>query len=62
MILACTVYVGDRIITSAVALNQAGNTIMTFGAVGDAIVLEARTLAGSLQWLVTANDGTALSS
>jgi hypothetical protein len=63
MILACTAYAGgDRVITSAVALNQAGNTVMTIGAVGDAIVLEARTLAGSLQWLVTANDGTALSS
>lgn len=52
---------GDRVITSAQAINQTGNTIMTFGAARDAIVLEAITVGGVLRWLVTGNDGVALS-
>ncbi len=54
--------VGDRVITSAQILNQANNTIMTFGAVGDYIKLEAISyIAGALRWRVVANDGVALS-
>lgn len=53
--------VGDRVITSAQRINQAANTIMTFGVAGDCIVLEAIQIGGALRWQVTANDGVALS-
>jgi hypothetical protein len=60
--LVCDVYaVGDRVITSAQRINQAGNTIMTFGAAGDFIALEAVQIGGALRWQVTHNDGVALS-
>lgn len=52
---------GDRVVTSAQAINQAGNTIMTFGAAGDMIVLRAMKVGGALRWRVVANDGVALS-
>jgi len=52
---------GDRVVTSAQAINQAGNTIMTFGAAADMIVLEAMKVGGAFRWRVTANDGVALS-
>ena len=58
---ADTYAVGNRVVTSAQRINQAGNTIMTFGAVGDFIKLEAITIAGALRWQVVANDGVALS-
>jgi hypothetical protein len=62
LVLCVSVYaVGNRVITSSFRINQAGNTIMTFGAVGDCIVLEAVVIAGVLRWQVTANDGVALS-
>lgn len=54
-------HVGNIVITSAQAINQAGNTIMTFGAVRDNCVLEAITIGGALRWQVIANDGVALS-
>lgn len=54
-------HVGNRVVTSAARINQAGNTIMTFGAVGDFIKLEAITIGGALRWQVVANDGVALS-
>jgi len=53
--------VGDRVITAAHRINQANNTIMTFGAAGDYIRLVGITVAGALRWQVAANDGTALS-
>lgn len=53
--------VGDRVITVASAINQAGNTIMTFGAVGDTIVLRGVSQGGTLRWIVEMNDGVALS-
>ena len=60
--LICDTYaVGDRVITAANAINQTGNTIMTFGAAGDHIVLISATVAGALRWRVLANDGVALS-
>lgn len=53
--------VGDRVVTSAQAINQAGNTIMTFGAARDNISLRAITVGGALRWTVVHNDGVALS-
>lgn len=53
---------GDRVITAAGAINQAGNTIMTFGADRDTIFLYSiRTTASAFRWQVLANDGVALS-
>lgn len=52
---------GSRVITVASAINQTGNTKMTFGAVADWIVLEAVSLTGALAWRVASNDGVALS-
>ena len=60
-IFADTYAVGDRVITAASRINQAGNTIITLGAVGDYIKLEAITIGGALKWQVVANDGAALS-
>ena len=58
----CDTYaVGNRVITSAQAINQAGNTIMTFGAAADMIELTAMKVGGALRWRATANDGVALS-
>lgn len=59
--LICDTYVGNIVVTSAQAINQAGNTVMTFGAAADYIKLEAATVGGALRWRVAANDGTALS-
>lgn len=56
-----TYAVGDRVITAASRINQAGNTIITLGAVGDFIKLEAITIGGALKWQVVSNDGAALS-
>lgn len=56
-----TFAVGARVVTSAQRINQATSTIMTFGAVGDFIVLEGITIGGALRWQVVANDGVALS-
>ena len=56
--------VGDRVITAASAINQATNTIMTFGAAADWITLIAVGTNGAgttLRWRVLANDGVALS-
>lgn len=53
---------GSWAITSATAINQAGNTIMTFADAQDFIMLEAvATGAATLRWQVVANDGVALS-
>jgi len=53
--------VGDRVVTAAAAINQAGNTIMTFGAARDCITLRGVKVAGALRWAVQGNDGVALS-
>jgi len=60
-IYADTVGGGTRAITSAVAINQAGNTVMTFAAARDYIQLEAIYTGGALVWQVVSNDGVALS-
>lgn len=52
---------GTRAVTCAQAINQAGNTVMTFGAARDVIVLEAIKVGGALRWTVVGNDGVALS-
>lgn len=60
--IVCDTYaVGNRVITCASRINQTGNTIITLGAAGDFIKLEAVTIGGSLKWQVVANDGAALS-
>lgn len=51
---------GTRIITSAQALNQTGNTIMTFASARDNISLMAITIGGALRWQIVSNDGVTL--
>lgn len=58
---AATVGTGTRVVTSAQAINQAGNTIMTFAAARDFIMLVAIKVGSALRWSVAANDGVALS-
>ena len=58
---ADTVGTGTRAVTSASAINVAGNTHMTFSAVKQCVCLRAVTLAGTLRWEVTSNDGATLS-
>lgn len=58
--------VGSLAITASSPINAAGNTIMTFDAIGDAIKLEAveKVIAvghTALIWRVIANDGVTLS-
>ncbi len=60
-IMADTVGTGTRAITCAQAINQTGNTLMTFASAADYIVLKAATIGGALRWRVAANDGVALS-
>lgn len=59
--LVCDTYVGNIVVTSSQAVNQAGNTVLTFGSVRDYIALEAITVGGALRWAVASNDGVALS-
>lgn len=58
--IVCTVYVGDAVITSAQAINVAGNTLITLEAAGNAIELVAVSVAGALRWRVVFNDGCTL--
>lgn len=52
---------GDRVVTASQPINQAGNTIMTFGAARDTICLRGITVGGALRWQVAWNEGVALS-
>ena len=63
LLYAAVVGGGTRAITAAAAVNQAGNTVMTFGAAADSIKLEAyrSTVPGVLTWRIASNDGVALS-
>lgn len=54
-------HVGNIVVTVAAAFNQAGNTILTFGAAADACTLKAMTVGGSLVWRIMGNDGVAVS-
>lgn len=51
---------GARVVTAANRVNQAGNTVMTFTAVGAFAKLEAITIAGALRWQVVASEGVGL--
>ena len=51
---------GSRAITAASAVNQAGNTVMTFAAIGDFVRLAAIKVGAALRWQVVSNDGVAL--
>tara|TARA_Y100001963_G_scaffold110598_1_gene152935 strand:- start:320 stop:655 length:336 start_codon:yes stop_codon:yes gene_type:complete len=59
--LCCDTYGGAIAVTAASGVNVAGNTVMTFGVVDEAIFLQAVTKAGVLRWQVVGNDGVALS-
>ncbi len=53
---------GDCVVTADTAINQAGNTVLTFNAAGETIFLEAVEVAvGTYVWRVLANDGVDLS-
>lgn len=53
---------GDIVVTAASPLNQTGNTIITFGAVQDTVVLRSmRDGAATYRWTIIGNDGGALS-
>lgn len=61
LLLHCDVYVGNIVVTASQAINQTGNTILTFGAARDNCELVAITVGGALRWQVAYNDGVALS-
>lgn len=61
IVLNCDTYIGNIVVTSAQALNQAGNTVMTFNAVRDNVTLKAITIGGAKRFQIIANDGVALS-
>lgn len=51
----------DCVITSSSAVNQAGNTSLTFADIGDHLALESiEDAPDSYEWHVLANDGVAL--
>lgn len=61
-IMAVSVGGGTRAITADSAVNQTGNTVMTFAAVDDLAVLESFPVGGGdYEWRIVANDGAALS-
>ena len=61
LFLVCKSYGGaNRVITAAGALNQTGNTIMTFGAVRDNIALMSIPIGTGFRWQVIGNDGVDL--
>lgn len=53
---------GDCVITADSAINQNGDTIMTFSDIGEHIrLLGGRAGGGAREWRVLANDGVVLS-
>lgn len=52
---------GDCTVTASSAVNQTGNTVMTFADAGDMIQLVSIEDGSSKEWRVVANDGVALS-
>lgn len=56
-----TVGAGTRAVTFASAINKTGNTIATFAAAGDILILMGVRVAGVLCWRVVQNDGPTLS-
>lgn len=61
VIVADVVGTGTRAITCAQALNVAGNTIMTFNAARDMVVLTAIKVGGAFRWEITYNASVSLS-
>jgi hypothetical protein len=53
---------GDVVITSDVAVNIAGNNTLTFGDVGDFVILRSMCVAGATVWRIVENVGVALST
>lgn len=53
---------GNRVITSAVPINQTGNNTITLADAHDCITLQGIYSAGAARWHVAANDGAALST
>ena len=58
---ADTVGTGTRAVTVAQAINQAGNTVITFDAARDFIELHAIKVGGAFRWTVASSNGVALS-
>jgi hypothetical protein len=58
---AAVVGTGTRAVTCAQAINKTGNTIMTFAAARDFVMLVAVKLGSALRWEVAAIDGAVLS-
>lgn len=52
---------GDCVVTGESAINQAGNTVMTFGDAGDTAYLVAVEDGADKEWRVVINDGITLS-
>jgi len=52
---------GNCVVTSEVAINSSGNTIMTFADARDTVTLISIEAGGSFYWSVLANDGASLS-
>jgi hypothetical protein len=53
-----TVHAGNIVVTASQAINQANNTVMTFGAVRDTVLLTAISIGGALRWQVTSGEAT----
>jgi predicted RecA/RadA family phage recombinase len=53
---------GTAVITSAAAINQTGNTVITMADAGDTIVLVGIQLGAAKVWRILANDGCDLST
>lgn len=53
---------GDIVITVASAVNEAGNTTLTFAEIGEHIQLVAISIGGTLVWRVAVNDSVVLGS
>jgi len=53
---------GDAVVTAASAVNQTGNTVMTFAAILDTVLLVSiADAAATYRWTIVGNDGVALS-
>ena len=53
---------GDCVVTASNAINQTGNTTITFDDAGDTIVLYGIYVGSNLRWRVMSSDGVTLGS